>query len=189
MTDQIQSMRLQPGDVAPEFQVQLPDGRAVHLADYRGERLLLIFLRHLACLPCQEHLCEVQDRLSEIRNRGTHILVISFDGLDQVRKYRSLLNLSFPVAADTGRAAYRAYGLTRASFLQTWHAKTMWRYLVLIREGRRFRRPKKGDDLSQLGADFVVDAHGKIEYAHYGARPDDRPDIAEVIDAIVMHGR
>ena len=72
---------------------------------------------------------------------------------------------------------------------QTWHPKTLWRYLVLLYKGRKFKRPKKGDDLSQLGADFVVDANGTISYVHYSVRPDDRPDIAEVIDAIAIQDR
>jgi len=184
--DRMKSIRLQPGDAAPEFQAQLPEGGIVRLADYRGQQLLLIFVRHLACLPCQEHLFEVEERLSAIGQVGTRVLVVSFDALDQVREYRSLLNLSFPVAADTARVAYKAYGLTQASFLQTWHPKTLWRYLVLLRKGRKLQRPKKGDDLSQLGADFIVDASGTISYAHYSVRPDDRPDISEVVNATVI---
>jgi peroxiredoxin len=37
-----------PGDPAPDFAVQLSDGRTARLADYRGRPLLLVFLRHLA---------------------------------------------------------------------------------------------------------------------------------------------
>lgn len=189
MIDKMQSTRLQPGDAAPEFQAQLPEGGIVRLADYRDQRLLLIFVRHLACLPCQEHLFEVEGRLSAIGRSGTRVLVVSFDAFDQVREYRSLLNLSFPVAADTARVAYKAYGLTQASFLQTWHPKTLWRYLVLLCKGRKFKRPKKGDDLSQLGADFIINANGIISYAHYSVRPDDRPAIAELVNATVMQDR
>ncbi len=111
------------------------------------------------------------------------------DALPRVRDYRSPLNLSFPVAADTTRAAYKSYGLTQASFLQIWHPKTLWRYLVLLCKGRKLQRPKKGDDLSQLGADFIVDANGTISYAHYSVRPDDRPNIAEVVNAITIQDR
>ena len=178
------SIRLRPGDTAPEFQAQLTDGGIVRLADYSGRRLLLIFVRHLACLPCQEHLLEVEDQLATIGGNDTRILGISFDAVEQVSQYRSLLNLSFPVAGDITRAAYNAYGLTHASFVQTWHPKTLWRYVMLLRTGRKLQRPQKGSDLSQLGADFVVDADGTISYAHYSERPDDRPDIADVVNAV-----
>jgi hypothetical protein len=65
----------------------------------------------------------------------------------------------------------------------------LWRYLTLWRKGRKIQRPGKGSDLSQLGADFVVDAHGTISYAHYSERPDDRPDIMEIVNAVVKQDR
>ncbi len=189
MFDRTPSIRLRPGDTAPDFQAQLLDGKIVRLADYRRQRLLLIFVRHLACLPCQEHLLEVEDRVSTIGRGDTRILVISFDALDQVREYRSRLNLSFPIAADITRTSYAAYGLGKASFLQTWHPRTLWRYFMLWRKGRKIQRPGKGSDLSQLGADFVVGVDGTISYAHYSERPDDRPHITEIINAVVNQDR
>ncbi len=189
MNDRTPPIRLRPGDRAPDFQAQLTDGGTVRLADYRGKRLLLIFIRHLACLPCQEHLLEVEGRVSTIGKGGTRILVISFDALNQVREYHFKLNLSFRIAADIARTAYSAYGLGKASFRQTWHPRTLWRYVMLWRKGRKVQRPGKGSDLSQLGADFVVDADGIIQYAHYSERPDDRPDIMEIVNAVVKQDR
>ena len=63
-------MPLEPSDQAPAFCAQLSEGKTVSLADYHGHRLVLIFVRHLACLPCQEHLTEVQDRLPTISEQG-----------------------------------------------------------------------------------------------------------------------
>lgn len=185
MDDTATLNRLQPGDAAPGFRVQLADGGVAALDDYSGQRLLLVFVRHLACLPCQQHLHEIESELAAIRESGTRVLVISFDGLEEVRRYRSRLQVSFRVASDESRRAYRAYGLARASFLQTWHPKTLWRYVTLLRQGRKLQKPRKGSDLSQLGADFVVDASGRVAYAHYSERPDDRPAIAEVVRAVV----
>jgi peroxiredoxin len=36
---------LEPGTIAPEFELADPQGRLVRLADYRGHPLLLAFLR------------------------------------------------------------------------------------------------------------------------------------------------
>jgi len=36
---------LQPGEPAPEFELNDPNGRPVRLVDYRGRPLLLAFLR------------------------------------------------------------------------------------------------------------------------------------------------
>ncbi len=35
------------GQAAPDFHTLLPDGRALSLADFQGQSLILIFLRHL----------------------------------------------------------------------------------------------------------------------------------------------
>lgn len=176
--------RIQPGDRAPDFCVQLTDGSLARFADYRGRRLLLVFVRHLACLPCQEHLREIEGELAVISGNGTSVLVVSFDAADKVAGYAASLDLSVPVASDDSRAAYRAYGLASASLWNTWHPRTLWRYVKLLGRGRKLKRPEKGSDLSQLGADFIVGPAGDILYAHYSERPDDRPEIDEIVRAV-----
>lgn len=185
MADLAMSQRVRPGDRAPDFRVQLTDGGFARLADYRGRRLLLVFVRHLACLPCQEHLREIESEMPAISGNGTDVLVISFDAADKVSGYAESLDLSVPVASDDSRAAYRAYGLASASLWNTWHPRTLWRYVKLLGRGRKLKRPEKGSDLSQLGADFVVGSDGNILYAHYSERPDDRPEIGEVVRAAI----
>ena len=189
VADSTKRDRLQSGDPAPDFNVQLATGGTARLGDFRGQRLLLVFVRHLACLPCQEHLREIAGELPALTGSGAQILVISFDNLEEVVSYAKSLNLSFPVASDAARTAYNAYGLASASFWHTWHPRTLWRYIKLLRQGRTLQRPQKGSDLSQLGADFVVDPNGVITYAHYSERPDDRPDITEVVLTVVDSGR
>jgi len=185
VSDTAMLRRLLPGENAPDFQVQLADGGVARLGDYSGRHLLLVFVRHLACLPCQQHLHEIESELAVIEGSGARILVISFDGHEEVRLYKSRLNVSFPVASDKSCAAYRAYGLSRASFLRTWHPKTLLRYVTLLRQGHQLQKPRKGSDLSQLGADIVVDADGRVKYVHYSERPDDRPAIADVVQAVI----
>ena len=177
-------MRLLPGDPAPDCRVELADGGVTRLSDFADGRLLLVFVRHLACLPCQEHLRELQGEVAAISGAGAHVLVVSFDEFQQVVDYGASLNLSFPLASDSARAAYRGYGLASASFWHTWHPKTLWRYITLLGQGRKLQRPHKGSDLSQLGADFVIDPGSIIAYAHYSERPDDRPEVSEIVQAI-----
>ncbi len=39
--------RLRPGDRAPDFSLATLEGNKVALSDYRGQLVLLVFLRHL----------------------------------------------------------------------------------------------------------------------------------------------
>ena len=122
--------------------------------------------------------------LPAISGNGCKVLVISFDAAEKVSGYAASLELSLPVASDDSRAAYRAYGLASASLWNTWHPRTLWRYVKLLGRGRKLKRPEKGSDLSQLGADFVIGSDGDILYAHYSERPDDRPEIDEIFRAV-----
>ena len=42
-------MALNPGDIAPDFELYTPDGQSIRLSDTRreGQSILLVFLRHL----------------------------------------------------------------------------------------------------------------------------------------------
>ena len=39
--------KIMPGDLAPDFTLTTPEGQPVALRDYRGQPVLLVFLRHL----------------------------------------------------------------------------------------------------------------------------------------------
>jgi len=118
----------------------------------------------------------VRDRFQEIGRRAA-VLVVSFARADALAGYRDRLRLPFPIAADPRREAYRRYGLERASRLETWHPRTLWRYVVLTWRGMKLERPAAGEDLAQLGGDFVIDGEGRLCFAHLSRRPDDRPSV------------
>jgi len=112
------------------------------------------------------------------------VLVVSFARIDVIEALRAHLGLPFPIAADPDRCAYRAYGLLRGSVWRVWHPRVLWRYVVLLIRGRKLRRPARGEDLSQLGGDFVIGPDGSLQLAYRSERPDDRPSIDEIIAAI-----
>ena len=114
---------------------------------------------------------------------GAAVLVVSFSPQAWLADYRADLALPFPVGADADRVAYRAWGLESASTWQVWHPRTILRYAALTARGMKAER-SKGEDLNQLGGDFVVDARGRIAWEHKSARPDDRPSIRHVLRAL-----
>ena len=82
----------------------------------------------------------------------------------------------YPVAIDTARASYRAWGLQRASWAGIWLDPAVWRqYAKLLGSGHRLRG--SGQDPRQMGGDFVVDPAGRMAYARPQQR-DDRPPAA-----------
>ena len=96
------------------------------------------------------------------------------------------------LGSDTRREAYRAYELTAGRFWQVWGPRALRAYLGHILRGRRLRLPRRGDDLSQLGGDFIVGprlASGQrpLWYARPSRHSADRPPASELLAAIDGH--
>jgi hypothetical protein len=58
------------------------------------------------------------------------------------------------------------------------------RYLRLILTGWRPHRGEAGEDMLQLGGDFILSADRHLLYAHRSNDPADRPSAADLIDQI-----
>jgi peroxiredoxin len=104
---------IEPGSQAPEFTLPDQDGKQVSLADFRGERVLLVFYPADFSPVCTDQLSIYQEVLGEFEERGMKLLGISVDGAFCHRAFRDHLNLGFPLLADfhpKGEVA-KAYGV------------------------------------------------------------------------------
>ena len=122
----------------------------------------------------------MSDRLQAFDDAS--VVLITFTRQRNLRGFRRLLQLRYPVLADETRAVYRAYGLGRASWRRIWTWRTLRAYGRLLRAGHRLRRPT--EDTRQLGGDFVVDPRGRLAYAYRSRTPDDRPAVDELVVAV-----
>ena len=85
--------------------------------------------------------------------------------------------------ADPKRIAYQAFALKRLSWFRIFSPSTLWLYLRLLREGKKFQNYGK-DDYYQAGGDFLIDREGNILFAHRSQDPADRPSIEKLLEAI-----
>jgi peroxiredoxin len=125
----------------------------------------------------------VRDHYDAIRRLGAEVLVVSFTGPARVAAYLGRYPLPFPVVADPSRAAYRAFALGRTTWGAFFRGGVLGRYLRLIFRGW-LPRGSEGEDVLQLGGDFVLDDGGRLVYAHRSAEPTDRPATAELLRAL-----
>ena len=124
----------------------------------------------------------MQGRLDEFRSRGADVVVISFVAPERLQAYLRLRPWPFRVLTDPSRAAYRAFGLERASWGTLMRPRVILRYLGLILRGW-LPRPAH-EDVHQLGGDFVIDASGGITYEYRSSDPTDRPSVDELLEAV-----
>jgi peroxiredoxin len=168
---------LGPGEKLPDIPLTDTAGETTSLADLGGSETLIIFQRHLACLPCREHLLEVLARKDELALR---VVVVAFAPADVLAGYQRRLGLDHvPVLSDLERRAYRAFGFGRGAVVRVWlDPRVWWRYLSLIRRGRRPERVQQ--DTLQLGGDVLIDASGRVRWVYASRGPADRPSISAI---------
>jgi peroxiredoxin len=102
----------------------------------------------------------VQRAYEEFRGPGAEVVVVSQARPERLAAFLRDQPLPFPVAADPERVAYRAFGLERTSWATVLRPGVVLRYVRLIFHGWRPRRAEEGEDVLQLGGDFVLDRQG-----------------------------
>ena len=122
----------------------------------------------------------MRDRLDELGD--AEVVVVTFTRQRNLAGYRRRFVDPLTVVSDEERRVYRAYGLGRGPWWRVYGVATLRRYVELLRRGRRLERPT--EDTLQLGGDVVVDREGRLAYVHRSRRPDDRPDVDELVAAV-----
>jgi len=123
----------------------------------------------------------LRQKQDDLSARGAEVLVVSFDPLRRVRGYCRRQHLPFRCLADEQRLAYSAYGLGRASWLRTLTPRALAPYVKLFLRHGRPRPVYTGQDLRQMGGDFVIAPDGRVALAHASHDPSDRPAVDELL--------
>lgn len=177
-------MTPRPSDGVGNLVFLRPDGTPLALSDFRGKVIVLIFLRHLACSACRDHLFDLQKHYGELQQLGAELLVVSFSKPASVANYLERYRFPFPVVADPSRDAYKTFALKRASWKKILRPGVIFRYLKIALRGHWPRWPARDEDVLQLGGDFVLDRQGRLIYAHPSTEPTDRPTVQELLKAV-----
>ena len=96
----------------------------------------------------------------------------------------SAASLPLPTVCDPDRAAYRYFDLDRGRWSMFFRWGVLARYLRLIFTGWRPHSGEAGEDMLQLGGDFILSADRHLLYAHRSNDPADRPAAAVLVDQI-----
>lgn len=171
------------GRKAPHFALPDVEGQRHSLDDYGGRWLLVVFLRHLACLLCREHLSQIAERQAEWERRRVRILTVTFEPADRAKRFLADSQSEYPLLLDTERHIYAAYGMGSASIWRLAQPSTWWNYLRLFMGGWAPRLPDF-TDYQQLGGDVLIDPEGTIRFFHASEDPADRPRLEDIFSAL-----
>ncbi|WP_067963629.1 thioredoxin-dependent thiol peroxidase [Nocardiopsis trehalosi] len=107
------TVRLQPGDTAPDFTLPDADGTPVTLSEVLksgGGRVVLYFYPAAMTPGCTTEACDFRDNLRQFQAAGFTVLGVSPDTPERLAEFRDQEGLTFPLLGDPDREVLRAYG-------------------------------------------------------------------------------
>ncbi len=146
---------LKPGDKAPEFSLRASDKSQVHLKDFHGKNVVLLFFPLAFTSVCTKELCHMRDSLAEYEQLDAQILAISVDSLYTLNKWKQEQNFNFPMLSDFNKSVSKKYD-------------TLYKTFVFEMKG-----------VSKRSA-FVIDREGVIRYAEVLENAGELPDFETI---------
>lgn len=123
----------------------------------------------------------MQDRLGEIHGLGAQVVAVTQSKPEVLAAQLRLEPRPFLFLCDPERTAYRAFGLERGGWGMFFRPRVLAHYLRQIFRGWGPRRSNAGENVLQLGGDFILDGDGRVTFAHRSADPSDRPAVDELL--------
>lgn len=164
-----------------DFELRDVAGNNFDARQMLGSPTVLVLLRHLGCLFCQEHLAQLRAHAEEVDAARGRIAVISFAAPQHVGRFARALGHPYLWLSDPARLSYRAFRVGRGGPFSPFSRTDIWHNFVSTLRGRPWLPQQR--DLWQLGADFVFDAEGNLTMAYRCRSSHDRPSAAAVISA------
>jgi peroxiredoxin Q/BCP len=147
-----ESVRLQPGDMAPDFTLLDDQNREVSLSSLLGGKVIVYFYPAAMTPGCSKQACDFTASLEQLKARGYTVLGVSPDSPERLAEFRAREGLTLVLLSDPTREVLRSYG--------AFGTKKLYGKQV---EG-------------VIRSTFVVDADGKVEVAQYNVKASGHVD-------------
>jgi hypothetical protein len=116
--------------------------------------------------------------------RGCSVLVVAQAKPEVLSLYLSRFKWAVPLVSDPERTAYSAFGLERTNWLTFFKPRVLGGYLWKMFKGSRVHKPYAGEDVLQLGGDFILARDRRVIFAYPSADPTDRPSVSALLAAL-----
>ncbi|MEO7306146.1 MAG: redoxin domain-containing protein [Ferruginibacter sp.] len=149
-------MKIETGQVAPDFSLYDTEKNKMTLSDLRGKNVLLLFFPQAFTSVCTKEFCGVRDDIGRYSNVNAEVIGISVDSVFTLKKYKEDQQYNFPFLSDFNKEVSALYG----SLIDEW---------ILDMKGVSKRSV------------FIIDKAGIVNYAEVLESTNDMPDF-EVIN-------
>jgi len=139
-------MRLEEGQIVPDFTMVIGDSQQISSNDLKGERYVLYFYPKDNTPGCTTQACDFRDNMERISGKNVKVIGISPDNLASHDKFREKFNLNFDLAVDPEHQVAEKFG--------AWGEKNMY--------GKK--------SMGIIRSTFIVGPDQKIEKTWYNVR-------------------
>ena len=152
-------MAIHIGDNAPDFALYSSEKQLLHLSDFKGRNVVLLFFPLAFTSTCTKEMCSTRDEMDVYNALDTEVLGISIDTPQSLARYKQDLGLNFTLLSDFNKETIRAYDAVYEQF---------------------------GHNMRGVGkrAAFVIDAEGIVRYAEVLENAGNLPDFEAIQKAL-----
>jgi thioredoxin-dependent peroxiredoxin len=137
------------GQKAPGFKLPASDGKTIGLADFAGQKRVVLYFYPKADTPgCTKEACGFRDALSDYDRANVAVLGISPDPVEDVKAFAQKFHLNFPLLADADHRVSEQYGVWQE---KQNYGKTYW---------------------GVVRTTFVIGKKGEIEHVFEKVKPE-----------------
>ncbi|CAG7622999.1 Putative peroxiredoxin [Paenibacillus solanacearum] len=164
------SIRLSPGDIAPDFVFTGIDGTSVRLSDLRGKKVLVAFFRNAACALCNLRVRHFIRRYDAWQRLDLDVVAVFESPADSLSRHVGRQEAPFPLIGDPEARLYALYGVeVSEAKVQATIADAATKTFVAQAEAEGFAlTPEAGSNMNRIPAEFLIDENGIVAVAHYG---------------------
>ena len=174
-------MRLTTGTLAPGFASESIGGRRVSLEQLRGRPVLLKFYRFATCPVCNLHMHRFIQEHRMVSDAGLTTVVFYHSPADKLAEAQDYAT-PFDLVPDPEKRIFRAYGVERG--LRGLVSPTVMReYMKALMAGYSPGLLTSDGGITGNPADFIIDASGRVVFAHYGKHYADSLEARDVVEA------
>lgn len=152
-------MSINIGDKAPDFSLYSSEKQLVHLADFKGRNVVLLFFPLAFTNTCTKELCATRDEMEVYNALDTEVLGISIDTPQSLARYKQDHQFNFTLLSDFNKDTIKAYDAIYEQF---------------------------GHNMKGVGkrAAFVIDGEGIVRYAEVLEDAGKIPDFDAIQNAL-----
>lgn len=170
---------------APDFQTEDVNHRSVSLQAYRGQYVLLSFMRNAGCPVCNLWVHQLRQQADTLRHANVAVVLIYDSTPENMRRYLEQAEpLPFTFVADPNHDLYALYnvGGGMGKMMKGMFHGAMGK----MKQGKRlFRSPIRQDGrMTTIGADFLIDPQGQLLTAHPGRYLGDHLTVGQILQAV-----